>query len=59
MAKKNEKSAAEGKRYTPAAIMRDQRFSHVQKDFLKVILDKPFYTMEEAGQAVSHFFEKE
>lgn len=59
MAKKIETAAEEEKRYTVAALMRDKRFSHIQKDFLRAILKKPLYTIQEAEKAVSHFCEKE
>lgn len=48
-----------GKRYTREALMRDPRFSWIQKDFLGVILSSPFYTIEEAEKAVSNFLRKD
>ena len=61
MAKKTDfiSSPEAEKRYTPKAIMRDKRFAHIQKDFLGIILTKPFYTIQEALKAVSDFFAKE
>lgn len=53
------KPAESDPQYTRESIMRDPRFSRVQRDFLGVILSKPFYTIKEAEKAVSNFFEKE
>lgn len=53
------KTAEKEPRYTREALLRDFRFAHVQRDFLGVILNKPFYTIWEAEKAVSTFFEKE
>lgn len=46
------------KRYSREAILKDKRFSGYQRDFLKVILKKEFYTIAEAKKAASAFFEK-
>lgn len=59
MAKKTNEVVDTGKKYTREAIMRDKRFSHIQRDFLRIILKKPFYTITEAEKAVSKFFVKE
>lgn len=61
MAKKNDSGSSSDseKRYAPKAIMRDNRFSNIQKDFLGIILTKPSYTIQEALKAVSDFFAKE
>lgn len=58
MAKKKRQNDAE-KRYTREALLRDSRFSGVQRDFLQVILKNPFYTIKEAEESVSHFFGKD
>lgn len=47
------------KQYTREALLADKRFSQYQKDFLGVILSKPYYTLAEAIKVVEAFFEKE
>ena len=47
------------KKYTREALLADKRFCQYQKDFLGVILSKPYYTMAEAVKAVEAFFKKE
>ena len=58
MAKKEQTNLDE-KRYTREALMRDPRFSGIQRDFLGVILKQPFYTIAEAEKTVSNFFGKD
>lgn len=53
---KREQIQNEEKKYTREALMRDARFSSIQRDFLRIILKKPFYTIAEAEEAVSKFF---
>jgi hypothetical protein len=47
------------KKYTREAILKDKRFSIYQRDFLEVVLNKPYYTLPEAIRVVKAFFEKE
>ncbi len=56
---KREQIQNEEKKYTREALMRDARFSSIQRDFLRIILKKPFYTIAEAEEAVSNFFRKD
>lgn len=46
------------KKYTREALLADKRFSQYQKDFLGVILSKPYYTLAEATKVVEAFFER-
>lgn len=48
--KKNEKT------YKTEALLKSKRFSYVQKDFLKAILTKEQYTIDEAQEAINKFF---
>lgn len=56
---KKEPNKSGQKMYSREALMRDARFSGIQRDFLGIILEKPFYTIEEAEKEVSHFFRKD
>lgn len=56
---KREQNKTKEKRYTREALMRDARFSGIQRDFLRVVLKEPFYTIKEAEEAVSIFFRKD
>lgn len=47
------------KKYTREALLRSKEFAQYQKDFLRVILSKPYYTMAQAQKTVRAFFEKE
>lgn len=44
------------KKYTREALLKSERFSCYQKDFLGVILSKPEYTLAEAKRVVKAFF---
>lgn len=44
------------KKYKTEALLKSQRFSYVQKDFLKAILTKEQYTIDEAQEAINKFF---
>lgn len=47
------------KKYTREALLKSEQFSHVQQDFLSVLLTKPEYTISEAKKVVKDYFEKE
>ena len=48
------------KKYRREVILKDRRFQKYQKDFLKVVLHKPEYTIAEAVKTAKAFFiEKE
>ncbi len=38
--------------FTREALLKSRRFSHIQKDFLKAILTKDAYTIQEAETAI-------
>lgn len=59
MMAKKEQNKTEEKRYSRESLMRDPRFSNIQRDFLRVVLKEPFYTIKEAEEAVSIFFRKD
>lgn len=40
-------------------LWKDPRFAKYQPDFLRVVLNKPYYTLAEAQKIVKAFFEKE
>ena len=42
--------------YSREALLKSKRFSYVQKDFLSAILNKDFYTMQEAEDEINKFF---
>ncbi len=46
------------KKYTREVLLADPRFSGYQKDFLGVVLSKPFYTLGEAKREAEKFFGK-
>lgn len=46
------------KRFTPEALIRSGRYAHVQKDFLRTLLKKPFYTILEADVLISGFLDE-
>lgn len=43
----------EKKTFSREALLKSKRFSYVQKDFLKAILIKEFYSIAEAETAIS------
>lgn len=45
--------------FTREALLRDRRFARYQPDFLRAVLRKPVYTLDEAVKAVEAFFGKE
>lgn len=47
------------KQYSREAILKDRRFAKYQKDFLRAILTKQFYTIAGAKKIALAFFEKE
>lgn len=47
------------KKYTREALLKSEMFSHVQPDFLSVLLTKPEYTISEVKKIVKDYFEKE
>lgn len=52
-------ATATPKRFTPDALIRSGRYAHVQKDFLRVVLKQPTYTIEEADKAIAGFLREE
>lgn len=44
------------KKYTKETILKDERFSKYQQDFLRVILTKDYYTIAEAKKIAEAFF---
>lgn len=50
---------AEPVKYRPDDLLHSKAFSHVQPDFLKAILHRETYTMEEAQKEINRFFGKE
>lgn len=46
------------KKYPRESLVKSQRYSQYQKDFLAVVLSKKEYTLAEADKAVKAFFEK-
>lgn len=44
--------------YERERLLQSKRFSHVQPDFLRAVLQKERYTLEEAQAAVQAFFGK-
>lgn len=48
-----------GKRYGRSALLNSKRFAAVQRDFLKAILIKEEYTIEEAEKAVKEAMRRE
>lgn len=47
------------KKYSREAILQDRRFAKYQRDFLRAVLTKDFYTIAGAQKAALAFFEKE
>ena len=47
------------KKYAREALLQDKRFGKYQKDFLRAVLSKPYYTISQAEKTVRDFFEKE
>lgn len=43
------------KRYKRDALLKSERFAHIQKDFLRAILTKETYTIKEAEKAISEY----
>ena len=43
----------EEKVFTREALWKSKRFSHIQQDFLKAILQKESYTIAEAEEAIA------
>lgn len=46
-------------RYSREALLHSRAFAHIHPDFLKAILQKEAYTMEEAQKEINRFFKKE
>lgn len=46
-------------KFSRESLLCSKAFSHVQPDFLKAILQKDYYTMEEARTEIDRFFGKE
>ncbi len=42
--------------YTREALLKSKRFSHIQRDFLKAILNKDSYTISEAAADIAKVF---
>lgn len=49
------KETDKDKVFSREALLKSKRFSHIQQDFLKAILTKDFYTIEEAEKTVKTF----
>ena len=47
------------KKYTREAILASEEFKGYQRDFLKALLHKPYYTLPEARRIVSDFFKED
>ena len=45
--------------YNREALIRSKRYATYQPDFLRAVLSKETYTLEEADKAVSEFFNTE
>jgi hypothetical protein len=42
-------------KYTREVLIKSNKFSHIQKDFLSAILTDDFYTMKQAEQKINKF----
>ena len=47
------------KKYTREAILASEEFKAYQRDFVKALLVKPYYTLPEARRIVSDFFKED
>ena len=56
MAAKMEKSGADPVRYPTAQLLKSQTLAGYQRDFAKVLLTKPEYSVQEAQSILDKFF---